>query len=207
MKRWLLIIPIMFIVIIVIDYRYIGSYLLNIIFNTFLISVLFYWFIRKIHLATIRDFIFASLFFIYLIFVHIMVTWLQLFPLSFGFQFSPWTINLIPFKTLWNTWAMVHIPGVYWKQFIGNVFLLTPLGYVVLRLKIVQEWIRATGLVFLFTVGIEVVQLLKSTFLDGSRSTDIDDVILNTVGGMIGIVVYIVIEKVKEVYSAREITY
>lgn len=99
-------------------------------------------------------------------------------------------INLIPFATIvsvaragFNTRFVVNI--------IANVLMFLPLG---LGLPLLWQRWQGKGKVFLagtgFSITIEIVQLFIG------RSTDIDDVILNVAGVMLGYVVYLVLVRV-----------
>lgn len=178
---------------------------LDFIMNITIVTILFYWLLRKVELKGLWEQFLSYAFFCYLVFVHVMVTWLYIEQYVTGLEFniSLMQVNLVPFKTLGNLYAITEIPQVYWKQFIGNLLLLTPLGYFVLRLRIVKGAWRAVWFVFLFTVGIECVQFIKSIFILGGRSTDIDDVLLNTVGGLLGVATHFIINKMS-VFMKRD---
>ena len=91
-------------------------------------------------------------------------------------------VNLEPFKTIdiYQTWG---------KQVLGNFVMLLPLGiYLPLIYKSLRKAYNFFGVLlicFLVSVGIELLQLATSY-----RSTDIDDVILNTLGGGVGFLIY-----------------
>jgi len=91
-------------------------------------------------------------------------------------------VNLGPFKTIdiYQTWG---------KQVIGNFVMLLPLGiYLPLiykRFKKAYNFFVVLLICCLVSVGIEILQLATSY-----RSTDVDDVILNTVGGAAGFMIY-----------------
>src|SRR6188508_2295129 len=91
-------------------------------------------------------------------------------------------VNLEPFKTIdiYQTWG---------KQILGNFVMLLPLGiYLPLiykRLRKGYNFFAVLLICFLVSVGIELVQLATSY-----RSADIDDVILNTLGGSAGFLIY-----------------
>ena len=97
-------------------------------------------------------------------------------------------VNLEPFKTIdiYQTWG---------KQILGNFVMLLPLGiYLPLiykRLRKAYHFFVVLLICFLVSVGIELLQLATSY-----RSTDIDDVILNTLGGGIGFLIYQVIKMI-----------
>jgi len=91
-------------------------------------------------------------------------------------------VNLELFKTIdiYQTWG---------KQILGNFVMLLPLG---IYLPLIYKSLRKTYnffvvllICFLVSVGIELLQLATSY-----RSTDIDDVLLNTLGGGVGFLIY-----------------
>src|SRR6187549_3503366 len=91
-------------------------------------------------------------------------------------------VNLEPFKTIdiYQTWG---------KQILGNFVMLLPLGiYLPLiykRLRKAYSFFVILLISFFVSVGIELLQLATSY-----RSTDIDDVMLNTLGGGAGFLIY-----------------
>ena len=91
-------------------------------------------------------------------------------------------VNLEPFKTIdiYQTWG---------KQILGNFVMLLPLGiYLPLiykRLRKAYNFFVILLISFFVSVGIELLQLATSY-----RSTDIDDVMLNTLGGGAGFLIY-----------------
>ena len=91
-------------------------------------------------------------------------------------------VNFTAFKTIgmYNTFD---------RQVIGNFIMLFPLGiYLPLLLRRVRQlsgFFAVLLISFLVSLGIEVLQLATSY-----RSTDIDDVILNTMGACLGFVIY-----------------
>ncbi len=84
-------------------------------------------------------------------------------------------------------------PFLMFKQFrlastqvIGNLAMLLPLGiYVPLLFPKVSNFFKVFLICLLVSVSIELMQLITSV-----RSTDIDDVILNTSGAIVGYVIY-----------------
>ena len=91
-------------------------------------------------------------------------------------------VNLVPFAT-------IDIYQALGKQILGNFVMLLPLG---IYLPLIYKGFRKAYnfflvllICFLVSVGIELLQLATSY-----RSTDVDDVILNTVGGGAGFLIY-----------------
>jgi glycopeptide antibiotics resistance protein len=73
-------------------------------------------------------------------------------------------------------------------QIGGNLLLLAPLGFILPVLSARFERFRATlATVFGVSLGIEVLQLVASLLLGFAwKSFDVDDLILNTIGGVAG---------------------
>lgn len=84
-------------------------------------------------------------------------------------------------------------PFLMFKQFrlastqvIGNLVMLLPLGiYVPLLFPKLTGFFKVFFICLLVSVSIELMQLITSV-----RSTDIDDVILNTSGAIVGYAIY-----------------
>jgi len=97
-------------------------------------------------------------------------------------------VNLEPFKT-------IDIYKTFGKQVLGNFVMLLPLGIYLpllyIRLRKAYTFFAVLWICFLVSVGIELLQLATSY-----RSTDIDDVILNTLGGGAGFIIYLLIKTI-----------
>ncbi len=99
---------------------------------------------------------------------------------------------LVPF------WEYVNvINGVrhdfYIKQIAGNLVMLMPLGSILPTLKKLR--LKHIFLIaLLFSAGIEITQ-----FITGRGLMEFDDVLNNTVGAVIGYVVYCLIKRKTEV--------
>jgi glycopeptide antibiotics resistance protein len=84
-------------------------------------------------------------------------------------------------------------PFLMFKQFqigstqvVGNLVMLLPLGiYIPLLFPKFSGYLKVFIVCLLVSISIELMQLITSV-----RSTDIDDVILNTSGAIIGYVLY-----------------
>ena len=97
-------------------------------------------------------------------------------------------VNLEPFKT-------IDIYQTLGKQILGNFVMLLPLGiYLPLlytKLRKAYSFFAVLFICFLVSVCIELLQLATSY-----RSTDVDDVILNTLGGGAGFIIYLLIKTI-----------
>ncbi len=100
------------------------------------------------------------------------------------------SVNLVPFRTV-IAQLSPEAPPTAVAQIIGNVALLFPFGVLA---PAVFPGLRRLGSLSIaaicVTAGIELLQLLQKVALIGSRSIDVDDVILNTAGALLGFLVW-----------------
>ena len=106
-------------------------------------------------------------------------------------------MNLDPFHTIGNYWTVVKrmdFSPIFYHCVInlgGNIFLFIPIGYFLPRL-----WPSLRNFFFFLltcTLAITLVELLQLVTLLGSL--DIDDLILNLFGMLIGYLFFIVFKK------------
>lgn len=98
-------------------------------------------------------------------------------------------LNLIPFKTIKLYFRNFNYYNKeFWINIIGNIVIIIPYGIFLPMLwqKFRSFW-RIALACLLLPVFIEIVQLFVG------RTTDVDDVILNFTGGMIGAVLFKII--------------
>jgi len=95
-------------------------------------------------------------------------------------------LNLVPFKTILESEI---------TQLMGPLLMLTPLAFALMSLSILTSKKKTIMVTMLISIGIELIQFIEnstgSAFLLYARSTNIDDVILNTLGGVIGVYIYL----------------
>ncbi len=95
-------------------------------------------------------------------------------------------INLIPFKMLQGLWTEESL-RIFIINVGGNIFLFVPFGFLLpWRFRRIHAVYQAAIIGACFSTCIEVTQLL----LLSNRFTDIDDIILNTFGTIIGYLLY-----------------
>ena len=106
-------------------------------------------------------------------------------------------MNLVPFHTIASYWKVVkrmEFGPMFYHCFInlgGNIILFIPIGYFLPRLwKPMRNFF-----VFLLTcvLSITLVELLQLVMLLGSL--DIDDLILNLGGMILGYILFMIIKK------------
>ena len=95
--------------------------------------------------------------------------------------------NFVPFReiTRYNFGGRLFI-----KNIVGNVIMFIPYGFFASMYGEVKNPFKGLFLVLLASVSIEVTQLMIG------RIFDIDDILLNVVGGMIGFLLYVFMDKI-----------
>ena len=96
--------------------------------------------------------------------------------------------NWMPFREILR--YDVGTTGFY-KQVVGNILLFIPLGYFVTSYCKIKNLGTITVVTLLSSVVIEIVQHFIG------RSFDVDDIILNVVGGIIGYLLYISLNAIR----------
>ena len=161
---------------------------------TLLVSAILYFIIFAFNLRnkTFKEIIICTLMYIYGIFVvHITI-----FPIpldSIGAEIlrissSDNYINLIPFNGLFEYDKYSFI-----RQVVGNIVMFIPLGLLLPLLAQKYRNIKVIIKYSLFTsLLIEIAQLIISIIVikGAFRVFDIDDLIMNVLGGIIGYVLY-----------------
>lgn len=94
--------------------------------------------------------------------------------------------NLIPFRIIWTTYQKAvanGTPHTFLFNFFGNLLLFLPVGFFLpLLWHLKGKTVILIG--FLSSLSIEICQLFLT------RYSDIDDVILNTVGVILGLLIF-----------------
>ena len=103
------------------------------------------------------------------------------------FQDVNWsTHNFIPFKEI----LRYDIgSGIFYKNIFGNMLLFVPYGIFIARYLKLKEPLILIIISFITSLSVEVIQ-----FLIG-RVFDVDDIILNVVGCVLGFSLYVVFQK------------
>lgn len=115
------------------------------------------------------------------------------------------SIQYVPFYFLWDWYRFYSYNGFDWffwnsvKLYFYNVLLLMPFGVYISLLFNRKSMKKVLSTVFLVSLSIETCQLTLGYFgiVDG-REFDVDDLLLNTLGGWIG---YKVMEYIKGIFS------
>lgn len=101
------------------------------------------------------------------------------------YLFNPAEIHINPYRMYFNDQM----------SYILNVILFVPFGFLFSALSIDKSkigWKRIALIGFLFSFSIEFMQLFNR------RTTDLDDLITNTFGAVLGFIIYIILYKKKK---------
>ncbi|MBQ8086041.1 MAG: VanZ family protein [Lachnospiraceae bacterium] len=99
--------------------------------------------------------------------------------------------NLMPFQEIKRFiyyWDQIGIVNVMVNLF-GNIIAFMPFGALirwVLNKRV--RWYQAIIYTFVFSLIVEVIQLVSKV-----GAFDVDDIILNTIGGLLGFIVYYIL--------------
>lgn len=103
--------------------------------------------------------------------------------------------NLVPFKEIRRFIVYRRVVGIqsFFLNIVGNIMGFMPCGFflpVISRRS--RRWFNTVLLSFLFSLSIETVQLVFKV-----GSFDVDDMILNTLGGILGYILYKIVQHIR----------
>lgn len=113
------------------------------------------------------------------------LVWIILFKMDFHLFRQPRSINLIPFGGSLITNGQLDI-----SEIIDNILIFVPCGMYSCMLLKGRSFLQRTFPAFAISLALELSQLLLAV-----GAFDITDLIDNTLGGIIGIGVYALLEK------------
>lgn len=112
---------------------------------------------------------------------------------------SDYRYNLIPFKEITRFYVYREVVGfrAFITNLFGNVLAFMPFGFFVpiLSGRNRHFWKMAL-LTFLLSLSIETIQLLARV-----GSFDVDDLILNTLGGILGYLFFYILNKIRRLHN------
>lgn len=157
-----------------------GAWTMIVIFTIILSSVRIAYLISKKEKFVFYKELTYLLFIIYLLSLFYIVT----------FQDDNYGLsNFIPFKEMFRYSINSKL---FIKNFIGNILLFMPFGLFVTAYLDQRKIYPAIILTTISSISIEIVQNIIG------RVFDIDDIILNVIGGTIGAVIYILLDKLRD---------
>lgn len=110
--------------------------------------------------------------------------------------------NLTPFKSITEILNSNRGPWYIIQNICGNIYLFIPLGIFLPLIKKNINYLSVITTGILISIGIETTQYILII-----GNTDIDDVILNTIGTFIGLITFLVIKYYcKDVHKLKVIS-
>lgn len=152
------------------------------------VSLRITYLIKTKHKFILYEELLSLLFIIYLLMFFQVVTYQDV--ISYG-------NNFIPFKELTRYRLGSNL---FYKNIVGNILLFMPYGFFTSYYLKLDKKRVAFFLIFLMSCSIEVVQLIIG------RCFDVDDILLNLIGGMVGYFIYQLLEVLTDKMSRRTIS-
>ncbi|GMK41420.1 membrane protein, VanZ family [Paenibacillus sp. CCS19] len=97
------------------------------------------------------------------------------------------SINLIPFRSIseFLSGSSANLARFAFGNVVGNILIFIPIGVYLSVLKSNKRVLTNLSMILVMTLLVEIIQGLA-----GIGTADIDDILLNSLGGWIGILVY-----------------
>ncbi|MGN0482569.1 MAG: VanZ family protein [Lachnospiraceae bacterium] len=147
-----------------------------------------------------KKWIFALFFIAYLILLFYFLFFAEILGRTkFGTDYH---YNLIPFREIQRFWMYRDVVGIapMMLNIVGNVVAFMPFGILVPILSYRCRNVFHTVLLsFELSLSVEVIQLISKT-----GSFDVDDLILNTLGGLAGYLCFKIIQAVRKCYYGKK---
>ena len=123
-----------------------------------------------------------------LLFLSFVLYMFLLFELVTSTDFESYSNNFIPFKEILRYKLDSKL---FYKNVLGNVLLFVPFGYFVCTFLKNKRLYISFIITLITSLSIELIQM------NIGRSFDIDDIILNLCGGIIGYLIYRLLDKIE----------
>ncbi len=150
------------------------------IFTTVIVTIrLVYLFVHKEKFILYKE-LFLLLFLIYALLLFYVVTFQDV---NYG------TNNIVPFKEIFRYKMGSEL---FIKNILGNIILFIPFGVFV-------SYIMKTRRTFpIIIISLITSGVIEYTQLKIGRTFDIDDIILNVIGGFVGYLIYIILDVISD---------
>ena len=115
-----------------------------------------------------------------------------------GGEMSGYHYNLVPFKEIRRFWDYREEVGIWTMimNLFGNVLVFVPFGFFLPMASRYRNFLSTVFWSFALSLGVEIFQLFSRL-----GSFDIDDIILNTLGGILGHILYAIYVAIRNTHD------
>ncbi len=114
---------------------------------------------------------------------------LLLFELVTNRELGYGGVNLVPFTEIFRYKIGSHL---FYQNVIGNIALFIPFGYFI------SSYINSKKTIHIFIISLITSLTIEIVQLQIGRSMDIDDIMLNVLGGILGYLIYVGLSAIKK---------
>lgn len=142
---------------------------------------------------------YRAVIFILLILYLVCLTYLTFFSHPYGRGLAHRSVNYIPFATVIKYLTIMNSPTIITTNTLGNIAAFMPMGFLLpMASSKLSRFKRTFFAVFIATATIEVMQ-----YVAGVGVSDIDDIILNLLGGAVGYGIYLGLDRIGKCLQQR----
>ena len=139
------------------------------------------------------------IFYLYIIGIFYFVLLSERYGRNTGYDTSH--VNLVLFKEINRFWTYRHLLSTeaVVTNLFGNIFAFSPFGFMIpIVINKKKAFFRAVFATSSFSLVIETSQLIMKVGV-----FDVDDLLMNTFGGLIGYMIYRVVVAVYDLYNRK----
>ena len=138
------------------------------------------------------------LFILYIIFVFYFLLISEIYGRTGEMQ--EYHYNLILFKEIRRFWNYREQLGIFsvFANLAGNILIFIPIGFFLPMASVHRNFSVLTFEAFFISLVIEVTQLITKV-----GSFDVDDLFLNTLGGVIGYIIFVICNGIRRNYGKK----
>ena len=138
------------------------------------------------------------LFVLYIIFVFYFLLVSEIYGRTDRMQ--DYHYNLILFKEITRFWNYRKQLGMFATaaNLLGNVLIFLPFGFITPMASEYRSFLGTSVYCFVLSLVIEVTQLFMKV-----GSFDVDDLFLNTLGGMLGYIAFTICNRIRRNYGKK----
>lgn len=142
-----------------------------------------------------ENIVWLSCFAIYM-FLLIDVT---IFPIPITLKRIEYNFAIKAGSSIWNSINLlpdISLGNVFSRNFFYNMVMTAPFGFLVNVIFLEKERLKKTMLwILLLTLSIELTQLIFILFTGAFKIVDVNDIVANICGGLIGYSIYLIFNK------------